>query len=170
MTIYILALLTAGFGIACFTGAPYLPILGRDRRKLIELAELKPGQTLIDLGSGDGRLLRAAAQHGLHAIGYEINPILVLISRIVCWKFRHLVTIHWANMWKIRLPPADIIYVFLLDKYMRQLDKKLEAEIQQPTLVVSYVFKLPRNPVRHNATSTVYQYGHTPTGIEGTLN
>ncbi|HEY6736479.1 MAG TPA: hypothetical protein VI322_02055 [Candidatus Saccharimonadia bacterium] len=156
---FVIALLLVGFGVACFTGAPYVPILGQDRRHLLDLAELKAGQTLIDLGSGDGRLLYAAAQRGLTAIGYEINPIMILVSWAVCWRYRRRVTIRWANLWTVKLPPADIIYVFLLDKYMDRLDAKLQAEITQPTIVISYVFKLPRQPIRTNATASVYCYG-----------
>lgn len=154
-----IALLALGFGVACFTGAPYLPILRREQRKVLALAGLHSGQTLIDLGSGDGRLLRAAAAHGLTAIGYEINPVMVVISWLVCWPYRQQVHIHWANFWRVSLPPADIIYVFMLDKYMSRLDAKLVKEVKHPTQVVSYVFKLPRRPIREIASAYVYQYG-----------
>jgi hypothetical protein len=148
------------FGLGIIKGAPYVPILRRERTALFELAELQPGQTIIDLGSGDGRLLRAAAARGLHAIGYEINPLLVLVSWIVCWRYRHLVRIKLANMWQVRLPPADAIYVFLLDRYMVQLDAKLSAEITQPTKVISHVFAIPgRTAVKASAMTKMYLYG-----------
>src|ERR1700722_11844529 len=96
----------AAFAAGGLMGAPYVPILKRDSQKLIELANMKPGQTLIDLGCGDGRLLRAAAAQNAHAIGYEINPFMVLIARLACWRQRRLITIRWANFWKTTLPPA----------------------------------------------------------------
>ena len=49
---------------------------------IIELAYIKPGETAVDLGSGDGRLLFASAQKGANAIGYELNPLLVLLTRV----------------------------------------------------------------------------------------
>jgi 16S rRNA A1518/A1519 N6-dimethyltransferase RsmA/KsgA/DIM1 with predicted DNA glycosylase/AP lyase activity len=107
--ILILLLIVLPFGIGAILGAPYLPILRRDSDRLLKLAGLKPGQTLIDLGSGDGRLLKAAAAQGIRCIGYEINPYLVFISRLVCWRYRHLVTIHTADFWHTPLPPADAI-------------------------------------------------------------
>lgn len=148
------------FGIGAVLGAPYVPILRRDSRKILALANLKPGQTLIDLGSGDGRLLRAAAAQGIRCIGYEINPYLVLISRIVCWRYRHLVTIHTADIWHIKLPVADVIYVFILDRHMARLEEKFARELTTPTKVISYIYELPNKAPLHTTPNTyVYQYG-----------
>jgi hypothetical protein len=161
----ILLLVVLPFGIGAFLGAPYLPILNRDSRRLLDLAGLKPGQTLIDLGSGDGRLLRAAASQGIRCIGYEINPYLVVASRIVCWRYRKLVTIHTADFWRIKLPPADAIYIFAMDRYMARLDAKFRAEITRPTHVVSYIFKMPgRTPTHATNNTYVYEYGRDTPG------
>ncbi len=155
----VLLVIVLPFGVAALIGAPYVPILKRDSTRLLHLTGLKSGQTLIDLGSGDGRLLRAAASQGIRCIGYEVNPFLVLISRLVCWRYRRLVTIHAADIWGIKLPPADAIYIFILDKYMARLDAKFSAEITRPTRVISYVFKLPgRTPIRENNNTYVYEY------------
>lgn len=154
--------LLGGFGVAAFIGAPYVPILRRDYAPLLKLADIKPGQTLIDLGSGDGRLLREVASQGVRAIGYEINPVLYLVSQIVCWKYRKLVTIKLGDYWQIKLPPSDIIYVFLLSKYMERLDHKLSRDLTSPTLVVSFVFAIPgRKAVRSSRNTFVYEYPGT---------
>ena len=106
------------------------------------------------------RLLRAAAARGIKCIGYEINPYLVLISRLVCWRYRHLVTIRTADFWRIKLPPADAIYIFALDRYMPRLNDKFLAEITRPTKVVSYIFAMPeRQPVHQTSNTYVYEYG-----------
>jgi SAM-dependent methyltransferase len=151
-------LVVACFGLGAFFGAPFLPIFGRDLTAALDLAQLHAGQTLVDLGSGDGRLLMAAAQRGAHAIGYEINPLLVLWSRLRTWRYRKLVTIHWGDMWRAPLPPADVIYTFLHHRYMARLDRKLTAEVTTPTLVVSYVYALPRPPVRQTRNTYLYRY------------
>ncbi|GAC1369769.1 MAG: hypothetical protein NVSMB39_1940 [Candidatus Saccharimonadales bacterium] len=158
--ILVLLIIVLPFGIGAILGAPYLPILHRDSERLLKLAGLKPGQTLVDLGSGDGRLLRAAAAQGIRCVGYEINPYLVLISRLVCWRYHHLVTIRTADFWHIKLPPADAIYVFALDKYMPRLDMKFTAEITRPTKVVSYIFTIPtRQPIHSTSNTYIYEYG-----------
>ena len=160
MLAVLLLLIVVPFGVGAFLGAPYVPILKRDSNRILKLAGLKPGQTLIDLGSGDGRLLRAAAAHGVRCIGYEINPYLVLISRIVCWRYRKLVTIHTANIWTTALPPADVIYIFIQDRYTAKLEAKFESEISTPTKVISYVFELPhRKPTHVTHNTFIYEFG-----------
>jgi hypothetical protein len=160
--VLILLAVTIAFAIGGLMGAPYVPILRRDSRPLLDLSGLKAGQTLVDLGSGDGQLLRAAAARGIHGIGYEINPIMVIISRLVCWRYRRLVTIHQANLWNVKLPPADTIYVFLMPRFMERLNTKLEHEITRPTQVISYVFEIPgRRATAHGANAYIYHYaGH----------
>jgi SAM-dependent methyltransferase len=158
--ILVLLLVAVAFAVAGLAGAPYVPIRRRDSQALLDLAQLGPGQTLVDLGSGDGQLLRLAAARGIHCIGYEINPIMVLISRLVCWRYRRLVKVHLANLWHVNLPPADAVYVFLMPKFMQRLDHKLTAEVKRPTRVISYVFEIPgRHPVLRGAGSLIYEYG-----------
>ena len=165
--ILVLLAIAIAFAIGGLLGAPYVPIRRRDSRQLLELAGLKRGQTLVDLGSGDGQLLRLAASRGIRGIGYEINPIMVLVSRLVCWRYRRLVKIHLANLWQTKLPPADAVYVFLMPRFMERLDRKLEAEIQRPTRVISYVFEIPgRRPVERGAGSLIYEYGGSGTQRE----
>lgn len=139
--------------ILCFAGvllfgAPYLPTLGNQQKDALAMLNLKPGQTIIELGSGDGRMLRAAAAQGIKAVGYELNPLLVVVSRAVTWRYRELVHVHWGNFWTQSWPNADAIYVFLLDKYMEKLDKKITQQYNGKNIkVVSYAFKIPNKPV-----------------------
>ncbi len=146
------------FGLGAVLGAPFLPIRRADVEAALDLAKLGPGQTLIDLGSGDGKVLLAAARRGAKAIGYEINPLLFLWSLARTWPYRRHITIHLQNYWLITLPSADVIYTFLLSRYMSRLDTKLTNELKQPTLLVSYVFEMPRQPVAKNRNTYVYTY------------
>ena len=73
-------LLILAYGFVIPFGAPFLPTMKKDRETALDLLDLKPGQLFIDLGSGDGSLLMLAAQKGLRAEGYEINPFLWLYS------------------------------------------------------------------------------------------
>ena len=131
------------FGFTVFFGAPFLPTLTNRMSDALELLDLKSGDSLLELGSGDGRLLREAAKLGIHSIGYELNPLLVAYSRIKLWRYRHLISVKCANYWTQKLPEADGIYVFLLNPYMEKLDKKIIAEAKKPVRVVSFAFKIP---------------------------
>lgn len=154
-----LAAILTGFGLGAVLGAPYLPILRRDREALLDLAGLQAGQTLLDLGSGDGQLLRAAARRGARAIGYEVNPILFAFSWVWCWPYRQLITVRLADFWRERWPKADVVSVFLIERYMAKLSAKLEAELKAPTRVVSYVFAIPgKDPRQTTKNSFLYHY------------
>ncbi len=113
------------FGFVVMFGAPYLPTLNREVEDALDLLDLQPGQTLLELGSGDGKVLLAAAKRGIHSVGYELNPLLVLWTKIRCWRYRSLVRVYAKNFWTAEWPHYDGAYVFLLQKYMKKLDKKI---------------------------------------------
>lgn len=150
------------FGFVILYGAPYLPTLRSTTNEALDLLDLKPGQTLLELGSGDGRILREAASRGIHAIGYELNPLLVLWTRCRNYKYRKFITVHWGNYWNHKLQPSDGIYVFLLDKYMPKLNKKIEQEITQNVKLVSYAFAIPgKKVVKQKNGLMLYRYIHS---------
>lgn len=136
------------FGFVLLFGAPYLPTLKKQTEGALDLLELKKGQTLLELGCGDGRILRAAARRGLYAVGYELNPLLVLIAWLHTMRYRQFVRVKWANYWGKTWPPADGIFVFLLNKYMAKLDKKITQECSKPVKVVSFAFKIPGRKIQ----------------------
>jgi len=159
VTTIILLSIVLAFGLGAWRGAPYVPILRRPAQDLLELADLKPGQTLVDLGSGDGRLLKLAAEQGIRGIGYEINPWLWMVSIVNTRPYRHLVQIHLADYWQVKLPPADAVAVFLIQRFMGRLETKLEAELERPTTVVSYVYALPhKKPAKTTKNAFRYDY------------
>ncbi len=113
------------FASAVGFGAPFLPTLRKRVEDAVDLLDLQPGQTMLELGSGDGRLLKAAAKRGIYGIGYEINPLVYLYSKIICFPERKYIKIYLKNYWKADLPKADGVYVFLLQPYMAKLHKFL---------------------------------------------
>src|ERR1700710_1767842 len=93
-----------GIVLVCFAGvllvgAPYLPTLTPQVHAALELANLKPGETLLELGCGDGKVLIAAAQIGIHSVGYELNPLLALLAWLRTRRFGSSVKIVWGNFW-----------------------------------------------------------------------
>ncbi len=153
------SLIVLAFGVGALLGAPYLPVLGRDTRSLLDLAGVKEGEMLLDLGCGDGKLLRAAAKRKVRGVGYEINPIVWLVAKILCWPDRELISVHFGNYWKASWPVCDVIYVFLIDRYMPKLDLALSRQLKRPTRVVSYVFEIPgKTAVRSTSNAKLYIY------------
>lgn len=159
-------LLIAVFGIIVFIfgfvvafGAPYLPTLDNHKKLALNMLALKPGNTLLELGCGDGRILVETAKKGVNCIGYEINPLLVLIARWNTRKYRRLVTVRMRNYWGEKLPAADAIFVFLLPKYMIKLDKKIIQEFSNPVKLISVAFEIPgKKPKQAKSGLFLYEY------------
>ena len=150
---------TLCFGFVLLFGPPYVPTLTPQARRAIEMINLMPGQTLLELGSGDGKILKAAAEVGVHAVGFELNPILVIISRLRTWQYRKTVKIRWGNFWNTRRwPDADGIFVFILPKHMPKLDKKVMQWHKKPIKLVSFAFPIPDKSTIQQDKRGVYLY------------
>jgi hypothetical protein len=167
IVILFVALVIVLFGFVVLYGAPFVPTLRASSEEALDLLDLKPGETLLELGSGDGRILRAAAKRGIRSIGYELNPLLVLWSRVACWKYRRLVTVNFGNYWQQTWPPTDGIYIFLLDRYMEKLDKKIIQEIHKKVKLVSFAFAVPgRRAAKEQNGLFLYSYAKPTVSIE----
>ncbi|MFZ1361116.1 MAG: hypothetical protein WAS27_03785 [Candidatus Saccharimonadales bacterium] len=135
------------FGAVALRGAPYVPSLSsHTRRALSELAPINSHDVLVDLGSGDGVVLRLAAQRGARAIGYELNPVLVLISRLLCRRYPATET-RLADFWLIDLPPeTTVIYAFSVTRDMKKLATKVQQTANQaghPIRLIIFGHTLP---------------------------
>lgn len=142
--VVILLILITSFGGVLLVGAPYLPTLTPQVQAALDLADLKPGQTLLELGCGDGKVVLAAAQRGINVIGYELNPVLAAIAWLRTRRHTRNVQIVWGNFWSRPLPPAEAIFVFLLPKYMDKLHRKIERDRHKTVKLVSFAFRVPK--------------------------
>ena len=131
------------FGFVLLFGAPFLPTLKPQIEVALDLLDLKPGQTMLELGCGDGRVLAAAARRRLKAVGYELNPILVLAARLATWRYRAQVKVVWGDYWRAEWPPAEGMFGFILPRYMSKLHKKVMQYPQRPVRVASFAFTVP---------------------------
>jgi hypothetical protein len=156
--------LVAALLLVCFVGvllrgAPYLPTLKPQVAAALELADLKAGDTLLELGCGDGKVLLAAARQGINAVGYELNPLLVVICWLRTWRYRNQVRIIWGDFWRKPWPEAQAIFVFLLPKYMPKLNKFIVQYKHKPVKLVSFAFTVPgREPTAKKNGVMCYKY------------
>jgi 16S rRNA A1518/A1519 N6-dimethyltransferase RsmA/KsgA/DIM1 with predicted DNA glycosylase/AP lyase activity len=149
------------FIIAFLLGAPFVPSNTKTAEAMIAAAGIKPGMRVYDMGSGDGRLLLAAAARGARATGYELNPILALGSIIRSWfsKNRRNIHVYCKNFWSADVSDADVVFVYLLPWHMERLAKKLQKETKKGTLVVSHSFLFPDwKPIRKDTKNHVYAF------------
>ena len=112
------------------------------------------------MGSGDGRVLLAAAKQGIRAVGYELNPLLVVWTKFITWRHRDLVVVRWGNFWLASWPEVDGIYVFLLQKYMKKLDNKIVQTYPGRNIkLVSLAFTIPgKKPYKQVKGLYLYHY------------
>ncbi len=154
------------FALGALSAAPWLPLPGREVESLIDLAELKPADTVYDLGCGDGRLLFAAVRkYQVSAVGFEIALLPYLLARLR-WLFfpgRQKVKIYFRSFWNEPLRPAQAVLCFLMPAAMEKLAPKVRAELKPGAKLISYVFKLPGaepNLVSRSGdkTAAIYRY------------
>lgn len=156
----IIFLIVLPFAFVLLFGAPYLPTRRLQAEQALDLLGLKKGDVFVDLGSGDGAVLVAAARRGLICYGYELNPFMWAVSRLRMLKYGTQAHIYCKNFWKVPLPKGTKgVFVFLLDKYMVQLDKKLTAELSPQGRLVSYTFQIPgKSPMKTFEALYLYKY------------
>ena len=142
-------------------GAMFFPANMRNVEIMVDLASLRPGDRIADLGSGDGRILIACARRGIRAEGYEINPVLVYLSRraIRLAGLEDFATVHWRSFWRADLASFDAIFVYGIPYIMADLRKKLERELRPGAKVISHVFPFPEwIPAAKNKNEKTYLY------------
>jgi len=147
------------FGFVVMFGAPYLPTMRKQIESGLDLLDLKSGQTMLELGCGDGRVLIAAAKRGWRVVGYELNPILVIVCRLRSWKYRRNIDVRWGDFWSAKWPETEGIFVFLLPHYMQKLDKKITQWNSGKVKLVSFAFKIPgKQPLSEKDGLYLYEY------------
>jgi SAM-dependent methyltransferase len=152
----------ACFGIVLLRGAPYLPTLTKQVETALDMVDLKPGQTLLELGCGDGKVLIAAAERGWNVVGYELNPMLAFVAWLRVRKYKGRVTVVWGDFWAKDWPPAEAIFVFLLDSFMEKLNTNIvqySGKTGKKIKLVSFAFQIPgKEPKATRDGLFLYEY------------
>jgi precorrin-6B methylase 2 len=111
--------------------------------KMLALAQAKPGDYLIDLGSGDGRTVITAAKRGIRALGVEYNPEMVALAQREAEKagVADMAKFVKADLFQTDLSQATVITMFLLPTINLKLRPKL-LELKPGTRIVSNSFTM----------------------------
>ena len=126
-------------------GAPFLPSSRKKIKTMIALADLKADDIAVDLGSGNGVLIAAAAACGARAIGVEVNPFLVYYSRwrIKKQNFGDRARIVKEDLRTYPLGHATIIFFYLMPDIVDFLRVRFEKELKSGTRIISNTFPIP---------------------------
>jgi predicted RNA methylase len=146
----------------------FVPTPNETVDKMLQMAEVKKGDILYDLGCGDGRIVIAAAKkYGVKAIGVDIDPERVKESLANVKKegVGHLVTIKQADIFELDFSDANVVTMYLLPELNVKLMPKL-AKLKPGTRIVSHDFDMkgakPKETVNvetdRGYDSTVYKW------------
>jgi SAM-dependent methyltransferase len=131
-------------------GGPALDVPYKSTRRevvalMLEMGEVKPGDTVIDLGTGDGRILIAAAkERGANGLGVDLDPVLIRKANAAARKagVADRVRFEAADLFETDLSSADVVTMYLLPEVNLRLRPQLFAQLKPGTRVVSHAFDM----------------------------
>ena len=123
---------------------PYVPTPDAVVEGMLDMAAIRPGERLVDLGSGDGRIAIAAAKRGAQALGVEINPRLVSRARMNAEMAgqKDMARFVRDDLFAVSLRDADVVTLYLLPQINEKLRPKLLTEMRPGARVVSHAFDM----------------------------
>lgn len=129
--------------VALISGAPFVPTPMRAVKKMLKTADIKKGQTVIDIGCGDGRFCHMAnKQYGADAIGFELSPIVYFIAKVCQPFWRSKAKIRYGDFRNHDLSKADHIVAYMLPETLEKFIPKFERELKKGAKVTSYAFHI----------------------------
>ena len=112
--------------------------------RMVEMAEIRPGDLVYDLGCGDGRIVIAAAkQQKIKAVGVDIDPERVAESRenVRTAGLESLVEIRQADVFDLDLSEADVVFLYLTPRLNARLMSQLR-KLKPGARIISYEFDM----------------------------
>lgn len=153
-----------------FSAAPYIPSSPEQVQAMLELARPQAGELWVDVGSGDGRILLAAARAGARVLGCELSPWRVLQSRarLAAEGFGGRSSVRLGSLWSADLREADVISVYLMPYRMERFKAMLEKQAKPGARVVVNSFPVPGWPIVASVSEMgIYLYVTPPRWTPG---
>jgi len=152
-------------------GLPWIPTREKRIRKALQLAKLQPGETLYDLGAGDGRvLLMAAGEFMAQAVGIEIGPAQCMLGWLRIWLNgnRDRVRMRCGNFYEADISDADVVFVYATSVQTSRLLPLLEHQLRLGARVVSIAADFPEwRPKLVDRETLIFVYEMPPMRVIG---
>ncbi len=143
-------------------GAPYVPSPEQVSRRMLQLADVSPGDVVYDLGSGDGRIvIMAAKEFGARGVGVEIDSQLVQEARLRAQRagVAHRVEFHQGDLFETDLSEATVVTLYLWPSMNNRLRPKLQRELDPGDRIVSHSFDIDKWPADTTVTMEMNTLG-----------
>lgn len=124
---------------------PFVPTPQEVVDKMLETAEVKKGDVVYDLGSGDGRIvITAARKYAVRAVGFEIDPDLIKKSRENIRKegLQQIAEIRQQDILTVDVSGATVVTMYLLPEVNLQLRPTLLRQLKPGSRIVSHAFDM----------------------------
>jgi predicted RNA methylase len=147
--------------------APFVPSPPEVVRAMLQLSELKPGETLYDLGCGDGRIVvMAVEEFSAKAVGVELDSgrFNNCVKKLQEEHIEDKASIIHEDVLKVDLSKADVVTLYLLTSANEKLKPNLERDLRKGARVVSHDFEMPgwhAERIQEIKESEMYNFSHT---------
>jgi predicted RNA methylase len=124
---------------------PFVPTPPEVVDRMLEMAHVKSGDVIYDLGSGDGRIIiQAAKRYGVKGVGIEIDAELVEKAKNNAFKENvgHLVEFRLQDALTVDVSPATVITLYMLPEFNAKLRPIFEKQLKSGSRVVSHDFQI----------------------------
>jgi cyclopropane fatty-acyl-phospholipid synthase-like methyltransferase len=144
---------------------PYVPTPQEVVDRMLDMANVKQGDVVYDLGCGDGRIVITAAQrHGARGVGVDLDPERIAEARANARKagVADRVTFRTQDLFRTDIRDASVVTLYLLPEVNERLKPKLKKELKPGTRIVSHSFSMgddwPPEKTEHVSGSTLYYW------------
>ena len=124
---------------------PFVPTPPEVVDRMLEMAQVKSGDVIYDLGSGDGRIIiRAAKRYGVKGVGIEIDADLVQKARDNAFKEKvdHLVEFRVQDALTVDVSAATVVTLYMLPEFNAKLRPIFDKQLRPGSRVVSHDFEI----------------------------
>ena len=124
---------------------PYVPTPQKVVDGMLELADVKKGNVVYDLGCGDGRIvITAAKEYGATGIGVDLNPVRIEEANANAKdaEVEDKVTFHVGDLFNFDFSKADVLTLYLLPDVNMKLRPKILSEMKPGSRIVSHAFDM----------------------------
>ena len=124
---------------------PYVPTPQKVVDGMLELADVKKGDVVYDLGCGDGRIvITAAKEYGATGIGVDLNPVRIEEANANAEeaKVKDKVTFYEGDLFDFDFSKADVLTLYLLPDVNMKLRPKIQSEMKPGSRIVSHAFDM----------------------------
>jgi SAM-dependent methyltransferase len=161
-----IVIVLAGYLVPFAYGLPPTPARRQRIRRALKIAGLKPNETLVDLGCGDGRVLViAAGEFGARAVGIDVGPVQCLqsLGASILGGVKPHVQVKWGSFFKQDLGHADVVFAYLTSGYVPRLSAQLASQLKPGSRVVTISFDFPEwEPSAFDQRELIFLYRMPP--------